>query len=236
MEQNLNPNTTVVEAASFSGKTTILNQSRERVRTIQEYAAYADGGRSFAQIPFESQEVAVECTKFFVNIEKNRGRKAIKLSNEATREFIAMDRNLLGCLALRYAIREMYPDEPNGYIGALDIVERAYNEEPLVIIPSSITYIKPPTEEQFIARITERGRTGVPILDNPHSGQVMQNWYLECVNTCFSPENSLVLESNHGNIQANADQFIDFLEQQDRSKQLEYQQKFLNNISHLRNI
>jgi deoxyadenosine/deoxycytidine kinase len=230
MSESLTP-ICIIEAASFSGKTTLakLLQEKHGIRIVQEYARYADSAKKFPPLPFATYQDAKDSTKFFVELEIDRSRKALKL-HEKTKKPVLMDRSLLGCLAFQKSIEILHPNQNSAYQYALELAEMAYNRNE-ILTPVSTIYLSPPTQDQFRRRIEKRGKTDNELLNVWESGETMKYWYLKCLENCFNKGNSLILPSSDENPEGNIQPTMDFLLNPNS-----YQNTFLQSLQSLRNL
>ena len=220
----------LLEAASFSGKTTLAKSLQNYgIRTVQEYARYANAAKKFPPLPFKTMDEAKESTPFFINLESDRCKKAIRLF-EKTGKPVLMDRGLLSCLAFQFSVEKLHPEQNSAYQHSLELVYNAYQRKD-IFEPTSIIYLEPPSKDDFIERVNKRGPTNNDQLNVHESGQCMKKWYLSCIKECFTDKNSLVLPSSHGNPESNIHPALEFLYSSES-----YKETFLSNFNNLKKL
>lgn len=84
------------------------------------------------------------------------------------------------------------PQNPSVYTYTVDTFLQA-NLQGEIILPQAIIYLKPPSYEDFLQRVSDRGATLIPLLNDYTSGKVMELWYNRLVSTEFDPSNSRII-------------------------------------------
>lgn len=96
-----------IEGCSFAGKTTLQNslKSYDNFRVIDEYGSYTKGSAAFPAYPPKSYQEALDASRFFIDVEKERLKdfEIMQLNNKF--DFVFLDRTYLTCLAFDYAVR-----------------------------------------------------------------------------------------------------------------------------------
>jgi hypothetical protein len=191
-----------LEGAAFVGKTTVLDlldkKCRHQVITIPEASEYVGGDKHFPSVPFESFENGVASTWFFVEIERQRTKDAIRLYRKY-RLPVIIDRftplsSLLFYRLLKKRGTEKAEIIDQVYAHALEVFDAEIKAE-RIFQPTSLIHMYINDEQSFYKRL----RRGTKNNDFAHwqSNVFLDNQYERIIDR-YPETNVLKVESRNG--------------------------------------
>lgn len=233
-----------LEGAAFAGKTTILNHLgkyySDKVNIVPEVGEYVGGDKNFPSSDFKDLSSAKASTYFFVEIEKQRCKDALKLYEKNGLPII-LDRCTPFSSLLLYSLLELTAkkeEEKKIFRNAFDHALSAFStqvEGKNIFLPNNIIYIKPKNKRVFEARFS-RGTKNM-IFAAWGSFSFLNQQYKYLLNNHFS-NSSIALETENTlqNLDGVSRKIIEFIDSAKKEHYINTDNIFKNFLGQKRNI
>lgn len=178
-----------IEGNSFSGKSELAEGLADfEYSIIREPSCYVE---TFPPQPSDLAS-ARENLKFFADVERRRSIDALVELQEGHK--VVMDRTLWTYVLYEYVLLKRFPDRPNVYQDSLDLFQRYYEDNDIVV-PKILIVLTPGSESVLKQRILQRRPASIDFL-NEWSTTKLIDTALEKIIGIYGPDNACKIINN----------------------------------------